>query len=144
MIGTRAVLAVGTRLALRWRDRAATPDVDFADVGQNVSRALPADFKIDVHGALESLEMGLLPMAQFNEKAGAPYRNPKDQELRFDFRTSMTRIGKPVDLPDLNLVLEPLKFMAFSLEHPLQGCLFSNAVHASSTCRPPSATQLIS
>jgi len=79
-----------------------------------------------VHGVLESLEMGLLPMAQFNGKAGAMYRNPKDQELRQDFVTSMTWDGKPVVMPELNLALEPLKFMEFSLEHPVQACVFSN------------------
>lgn len=127
LIGTHAFLAMGNMLGVRWRDGAATLDVDFAHAGQNVSLALPADLKIDVHGALESLEMGLLPMAQFNGKAGAQYRNPKDQELRLDFVTSMTRNGKPVAMPDLNLALEPLKFMEFSLEQPVQACVFANA-----------------
>lgn len=126
LIGTHAFLAMGNMLGVRWRDGAVTLDVDFAHAGQNVSLALPANIKIDVHGALESLEMGLLPMAQFNGKAGAQYRNPKDQELRLDFVTSMTRDGKPVSMPDLNLALEPLKFMEFSLEQPVQACVFSN------------------
>lgn len=126
LIGTHAFLAMGNMLGVRWRDGAATLDVDFAHAGRNVSVALPADLKIDVHDALESLEMGLLPIAQFNGKTGAQYRNPKDQELRLDFVTSMTRGRKPVSLPDLNLVLEPLKFMEFSLEQPVQGCIFSN------------------
>lgn len=126
LIGTHAFLGMGNMLGVRWHDGAATLDVDFAHAGRNVSLALPADIRIDVHGALESLEMGLLPMAQFNGKAGAQYRNPKDQELRLDFVTSMTRDGKPVVMPELNLVLEPLKFMEFSLEHPVQACVFSN------------------
>ena len=44
--------------------------MDFAHAGKNVSVALPADLKIDMHNALESLEMGLLPIAQFNGKVG--------------------------------------------------------------------------
>lgn len=126
LIGTHAFLAMGNMLGVRWRDGAATLDVDFAHAGRNVSVALPADLKIDVHDALESLEMGLLPIAQFNGKAGVQYRNPQDQELRLDFVTSMTRAGKPVSMPDLNLVLEPLKFMEFLLEQPVQGCIFAN------------------
>jgi hypothetical protein len=126
LIGTHAFLAMGNMLGVRWRDGAATLDVDFAHAGNNVSLALPADLKIDVHGALESLEMGLLPIAQFSGKAGAQYRNPKDQELRLDFVTSMTRDGEPVVMPHLNLALEPLKFMEFSLEQTVQGCVFSN------------------
>lgn len=127
LIGTHAFLAIGNMLGVRWLDGAATLDVDFAHAGRNISVALPASIKLDVHGALESLEMGLLPITQFNGSAGAQYRNPKDQELRIDFVTSMTRDNKTVVLPDLNLALEPLKFMEFSLEQTTQGCVFGNA-----------------
>jgi hypothetical protein len=127
LIGTHAFVALGNLLGVRWTDAAATLDVDFAHAGRNVSVALPADLRIDVHDALESLEMGLLPIAQFNGQAGAQYRNPADQELRLDFVTSATRRGKPVVMPDLNLALEPLKFMEFSLEGTTQGCLISRA-----------------
>jgi hypothetical protein len=127
LIGTHAFLALGNMLGVRWLDGAATLDVDFAHAGRNISIALPASIKLDVHGALESLEMGLLPIAQFNGSAGAQYRNPQDQELRIDFVTSMTRDNETVMLPDLNLALEPLKFMEFSLEQTTQGCVFGNA-----------------
>jgi hypothetical protein len=126
LIGTHAFLALGNLLGVRWRDAAATLDVDFAHAGRNISLALPANLKIDVHGALESLEMGLLPIVQFNGRSGAQYRNPQDPELRLDFVTSMTRSGKPVSVPGLNLALEPLKFMEFSLVDTTQSCIFSN------------------
>ena len=127
LIGTHAFVALGNLLGVRWTDAAATLDVDFAHAGRNVSVALPADLSIDVHGALESLEMGLLPITQFDGRAGAQYRNPADQELRLDFVTSATRRGKPVVMPELNLALEPLKFMEFSLEGTTQGCLIGRA-----------------
>lgn len=126
LIGTHAFLALGNMLGVRWHDGAATLDVDFAHAGRNVSVALPADLKIDVHSALESLEMGLLPISEFNGQAGAQYRNPRDRELRLDFVTSMTRKGQPVTMPNLKLTLEPLKFMEFSLEQTTQGCIFGN------------------
>jgi hypothetical protein len=126
LIGTHAFLAYGNMLGLRWRDGAATLDVDFAHAGSNISVALPAKLDIDVHGALESLEMGLLPIREFNGKTGAQYRNPQDRELRLDFLTSMTRSGEPVTLPNLRLTLQPLKFMEYSLEQTTQGCVFSN------------------
>lgn len=125
LIGTHAFLALGNLLGVRWLAGAATLDVDFAHPGRNVSLALPADLRIDVHGALESLEMGLLPITQFNGAAGAQYRNPVDPELRLDFVTSLNRSRKPVAMRDLNLVLEPLKFMEFSLDQPVQGCVFA-------------------
>jgi hypothetical protein len=126
LIGTHAFLAMGNMLGVRWRDGASTLDVDFAHAGRNISVALPASIKLDVHSALESLEMGLLPITQFNGMAGAQYRNVADQELRVDFVTSMSRDNRIVVLPDLNLALEPLKFMEFSLEQTTQGCIFGN------------------
>ena len=123
LIGTHAFIALGNMLGVRWSDGASTLDVDFAHAGRNVSVALPADLHIDVHNALVSLEMGLLPITQFDGTFGAQYRNPKDQELRLDFVTSRTRAGKPVIMRDLNIALEPLKFMEFSLENTTQGCL---------------------
>jgi hypothetical protein len=114
-------------LGVRWTDGSRTLDVDFAHAGKNVSIALPADLKIDVHRALESLEMGLLPITDLGGGTGAQYRNPKDAELRLDFLTSATRAGKPVHIPDLDLALQPLKFMEFSLEGTTQACLFGAA-----------------
>jgi len=127
LIGTHAFIAYGNLLGVRWEHGAATLDVDFAHAGKNVSIALPADLRIDVHGALESLEMGLLPIREFEGGAGAQYRNPHDQELRLDFVTSATRGRGPVAMPDLNLVLEPLKFMEFSLEDTTQACILGTA-----------------
>lgn len=127
LIGTHAFLAMGNMLGVRWTDGSRTLDVDFAHAGRNVSIALPADLKIDVHGALESLEMGLLPITQFDGSVGAQYRNPEDEELRIDFVTSATRSGKPVAMPDLHLALQPLKFMEFSLAGTTQACFLGAA-----------------
>lgn len=126
LIGTHAFLALGNMLGVRWRDGAATLDVDFALAGPNISVALPANLHINVHGALESLEMGLLPITEFDGKAGAQYRSAKDRELRLDFVTSLTRSRKAVTMPNLHLALEPLKFMEFSLEQTTQGSVFAN------------------
>lgn len=127
LVGTHAFIAYGNLLGVKWNQGSATLDVDFAHAGKNVSVALPGDLRIDVHGALESLEMGLLPLTEFDGGMGAQYRNPRDPELRLDFVTSATRSRKPVVMKDLNLALEPLKFMEFSLEGTTQGCIFSAA-----------------
>ena len=123
LVGTHAFLTLGNLLGVRWSHGATTLDVDIAHAGRNVSVALPADLKINVHGALESLEMGLLPIAELDGSIGAQYRNPSDQELRVDFLTTRSRSGKLLKMPDLNIALEPLKFMDFLLEDTTQGCL---------------------
>jgi hypothetical protein len=127
LVGTHAFLALGNMLGVRWVEGVATLDTDFAHAGRNVSLALPANLRIDVHGALESLEMGLLPAIQFGAKAGPHYRNPKDQELRIDFVTSAARGRGLVVMPELNLALQPLKFMELSLESPAQACVLARA-----------------
>jgi len=127
LIGTHAFIAMGNLLGVRWLHGTATLDVDFAHAGRNVSVALPADLKIDIHGALESLKLGLLPISELDGRLGAQYRSKDDAELRVDFVTSMTRTGAAVRMPDLNIALEPLKFMEFSLEGTTQGCVFANA-----------------
>jgi len=124
LAGTHAFLALGNLLGVRWTSGAATLDVDIAHAGRNVSVALPAALDVDVHGALQSLEMGLLPITELDGTIGSQYRNPVDGELRVDFLTRWTRSGKPVVIPELNVALEPLKFMEFSLEGSVQGCLF--------------------
>lgn len=124
LVGTHAFLALGNVLGVRWSGSASTLDVDLAHAGRNVSVALPGTLEVNVHGALQSLEMGLLPITELDGNIGSQYRNPADGELRVDFLTSKTRSGKPVVIPELNVALEPLKFMEFSLEGTIQGCLF--------------------
>lgn len=114
-------------LGVQWNDGAATLDVDFAHAGNNVSLALPSNINIDVHDALTSLEMGLLPITQFNGKLGGPYRNPQGEDLRLDFLTSNNRTSLPVHIAKLNLALQPLKFMEYSLQNTTQSCVISNA-----------------
>lgn len=126
LVGTHAFIAMGNLLGVKWGEGQRTQDVDFAHAGRNVSVALPADLKLNVHDALTSLEMGLLPIRQFDGGAGAQYRNPSDPELRLDFVTAQhPKVGVPVVLPDLGLVLEPLKFMEFSLQGSTQGCVLA-------------------
>jgi len=125
LIGTHAFLAMGNMLGVQWLSSNKTMDVDFAHSGKNVSIALGANVKISVHDALNSLEMGLLPITEFSGKTGAQYRNPKDPELRLDFVTPQTRSGGPVVLPELGLTLECLKFMEFSLKDTTQTVLLS-------------------
>jgi hypothetical protein len=127
LIGTHAFIALGNLLGVRWLHGTATLDVDFAHAGRNVSVALPADLTIDVHGALESLQMGLLPISELDGTLGAQYRSKDDAQLRVDFVTSLTRSRTPVRMPELNVALEPLKFLEFSLLGTTQGCVFANA-----------------
>jgi hypothetical protein len=125
LIGTHAFLSIGNVLGIRWHDGSRTQDVDFAHAGKNISLALPATIQVNVHKALESLGMGFLPISTFGSEAGATYLNPKDPEFRIDFLTTLHRDGdNPFTPPNLNVALQPLKFMEFVLEHPIQAVVF--------------------
>lgn len=125
LIGTHAFLTLGNMLGVRWEHGGTTLDVDFAHAGKNISIALPGDVQFDARSAIDSLEMGLLPILSLDGKSGAQYRNPADPELRIDFLTCQHRKAGVVQVPNTNLVLEPLKFMEFSLQGVSQGCVLS-------------------
>lgn len=124
LVGTHAFIALGNMLGVRWLAGSSTTDVDFAHAGKNISVALPADVKVDVHAALTSFEQGFIPLVQLSGGAGASYKLSGDPEFQVDFLTSAHRGGdQPVMVPNLNIALQPLRFMEFSLEQVEQAVL---------------------
>lgn len=124
LVGTHAFIALGNMLGVRWLAGSSTTDVDFAHAGKNISVALPADLKVDVHAALTSFEQGFIPLVQLSGGAGASYKLSGDPEFQIDFLTSAHRGGdQPVMVPNLNIALQPLRFMEFSLEQVEQAVL---------------------
>ncbi len=131
LIGSHAFIAYGNMLGVKWGDAAHTQDIDFAHSGKNLSVALPSNIEVNTHDAIESLQMGLLPIAGLSGKSGATYLAPNDPAFRLDFLTTLHRGGeKPYEHPQLHVTLQPLKFMEFSLENVQQSVLFTpgNAV----------------
>jgi hypothetical protein len=131
LVGTHAFLAYGNLFGVQWGDSTRTQDIDFAHAGKSVALALPSSMELNTHNAIESLEMGLLPIAGLTGKQGATYLSPKDPSFRLDFLTTLHR-GRdaPYQHPQLGISLQPLKFMEFSLMQVQQAVLFSkdNAV----------------
>ena len=126
LIGTHAFLAYGNLLGVIWGDASRTQDVDFAHAGKSLSIALPSNVEVDVHRAIESLEMGFLPVSGIAGKVGATYLNPKEPDFRLDFLTPRHRGGDmPVEHPQLHVSMQPLRFIEYSLENVVQVALFS-------------------
>ena len=126
LIGTHAFLAFGNMLGVRWASSDRTQDVDFAHAGKNIALALPSTLEARADKAIESLEMGFLPLASFVTANAAGYLNPKDPTFRLDFLTTRHR-GKdePFQHQQLGVTLQPLKFMEFSLENVQQAVLLA-------------------
>src|SRR3546814_18548387 len=79
--------------------------------------ALPADIEMDTHAAIESLQMGLLPIEHQDGTTGATYLDPRDPAFRIDFLTPLHRGGsEPFRHRQLGIKLQPLKFMEYRSE----------------------------
>ncbi len=122
LVGTHVYIAYQNLLGVRWVNAAQTLDLDFAHPGRNVSIALPASISVDTKSAIDSLEMGFVPV-----KSLTTYVKSNETDLQIDFLTSMHRDGdRPIRIESLNVEMQPLKFMEFSMESPIQMVLLSN------------------
>ncbi|MEO8628482.1 MAG: nucleotidyltransferase domain-containing protein [Betaproteobacteria bacterium] len=127
LIGTHAFLAYANLFGVRWGDASRTQDVDFAHAGKNLAVALPSSVQVDTRGAIESLEMGLLPITRLVAKSEATYLNPKDPEFRLDFLTTLHRNKEQqYHHRQLGITLQPSKFMEYLLENVGQAAVFSD------------------
>jgi hypothetical protein len=127
LIGTHAFLAYGNMLGLRWGGQERTQDIDFAHAGKAVALVLPNDLQVKTDEAIESLSMGFLPVSGLSGKSGGTYLIPTEPEFRLDFLTPLHRGGDtPYVHPQLNITLQPLPFMEYSLEKFEQAVLFCN------------------
>jgi hypothetical protein len=125
LVGTHAFLAYANQLAVKWRDSEQTSDVDLAHAGHNVSIALPATVTATPHAALTTMEQGFLPLVQYRGSAGASYRHRDEPEFQIDFLTPRTSNSEePITIDHLDVALQPLRFMEFSLEDVQQATLF--------------------
>lgn len=128
LVGTHAFLCFGNMLGVRWAGAERTQDVDFAHAGKQLQIALPGNIEIDSHAAIESLQMGLLPIEHSDGGTGASYLDPRDPDFQLDFLTPLHRGGnEPFRHPQLGIKLQPLKFMEYLLEDVQQAVVLNNA-----------------
>ncbi|MBK3018811.1 hypothetical protein FKK32_30295, partial [Klebsiella pneumoniae] len=83
VVGTHAFLAYQNVLGVIWRDPGQTVDLDFAHAGRNLSLALAPDARVDAHSAIESLQMGFVPV-----NSGTRYFKPDEPRVRATNATS--------------------------------------------------------
>jgi hypothetical protein len=125
LIGTHAFLSYGNMFGVRWGTEDRTQDIDFAHAGRSVALLLPSDIEVNTGAAIESLDMGFLPVSGLGSRTGATYLNPREPEFRLDFLTTLHRGGdQPIEHPQLHITLQPLPFMEFSLEAVEQAVVF--------------------
>ncbi len=115
LVGTHAFMAYQNLLGVTWQGSAMTLDLDSTHAGRNISIALRPGIKVDTRKAIESLEMGFIPI-----QSQTTYKKADEPDFDIDFLTSVGRTGDaPVHIASMNVTLQPLKFMELSLEDPL-------------------------
>jgi hypothetical protein len=125
LVGTHAFLSYGNVLGVRWGRADRTQDCDFAHAGQALALGLPSSLVVETTDAIRSLDLGLLPLGAV-AKNGATFLNPREPDFRLDFLTVRHRGGTdPYFHPQLNIALQPLPFLEFSLEQVEQAVVFS-------------------
>jgi hypothetical protein len=123
LVGTHAFLAYQNLFGVRWGGGAFTLDLDFAHAGKSLSLAIAANVKMDAAKAIDSLEMGFIPVM-----SKTTFKKPDEPDFDLDFLTTYGKSGDaPTFLPSLNLTLQPLKFMELSLEDPMKCTLLMSS-----------------
>lgn len=140
LVGTHAFLAYANLLGLRWGGNDQTTDIDLGWSDKSLSIVVPASPKANLHDALSTFESGFVPSHVVGKSIGAAYHSEKDPDFRVDFLTTLTRSGsKPRLIEPLNIVAQPLPFMEFSLEAPVQAVVFDGRGRAVLANVPPPA-----
>lgn len=133
LVGTHVYMAYQNYLGIRWQSAAQTVDLDFAHAGRNVSVAIPSDVTMDMGSEIEALKMGFVPV-----KSLTTYVKSDEQDLQIDFVTCRHRGGDtPVLIKALNATMQPLKFMEFSMEAPIQITLLAQRGPITVNAPPP-------
>ena len=133
LVGTHVYMAYQNYLGIRWQSGAQTVDLDFAHAGRNVSVAIPSDVTMDMGSEIEALQMGFVPV-----KSLTTYVKSDEQDLQIDFVTCRHRGGDtPVLVKALNATMQPVKFMEFSMEAPIQVTLLAQRGPITVNAPPP-------
>ena len=125
LVGTHAFVVIGNLLGALWDGAALrTQDVDIA-AGLEIGVAMP-ELVADVPGALESLEMGFLPVPGLDPISPTTSFKVRGQGLRGDLLTPARR-GSPktIPLPRFSAAAQPLKFLDYVTENAVTGAVVS-------------------
>lgn len=133
LVGTHVYMAYQNHLGVQWHSGAQTVDLDFAHAGRNVSVAIPSDVSMDMGSEIEALQMGFVPVRSLTT-----YVKSDEADLQIDFVTSLHRGGDtPVLIKSLNVTMQPLAFMEFSMEAPIQVTLLAQRGPITVNAPPP-------
>ena len=108
LVGANAFVALGNVLGVRWESSTLrTDDIDVA--GERMLEVAVPDLHADVPKALESLEMGFLPVPGLSPTSASTSFKVRGHSLRLDLLTPGKRGAvKPVSIPRFATAAQPL------------------------------------
>lgn len=129
LVGTHAFVVLGNLLGVRWESSLRTQDVDIA-ADRNLDIAVP-DASADLPSARESLEMGFLPVPGLDPQSPTTSFKVRGQALRVDLLAPVSRTcSQPVILPRFAAAAQPMRFLDYLLESPVQAAVIDGGVVA--------------
>ncbi len=129
LVGTHAFVVLGNLLGVRWDSSLRTHDVDIA-VDRSLDIAVPG-VAVDVPSALESLEMGFLPVPGLEPDTPTTSFKVRGQSLRVDILTPSTGShSQPVSLPRFATSAQPIRFLDYLIESSVPAAVVNGGVVA--------------
>lgn len=113
LMGSYAFVMIGNLLGLRWP--AATWRTQDVDVAGHVQIALP-NAEADIPSALESLQMGFVPIPDFDPRNPSTSFHVRGAHLRVDLLTpGGDRDTKPIAIPRFRTAASPIKWLSLAM-----------------------------
>jgi hypothetical protein len=126
LIGTHAFSVLGNLLGVNWRGTSLkTHDIDIA--GERVVGIALPKTEADLPKALESLQTGFLPVPPLNPKHPSTSFKVRGSPLRVDVLTPAGPGARrsPVMITRFRTAAQPLQFLDFLIEKPIQGAVIN-------------------
>ena len=129
LVGTQAFRSYGNLLGVRLMGSSLqTHDIDITQ-DLNIDIALQTNINVDLSNVIDRAEMGFIPIPSLNSKHPSTSFKVRRKEIKLDVLTPL--IGKPesgpIKLNSLNTFAQPLRFLDFLIDEPLQIVLIDNA-----------------
>jgi hypothetical protein len=119
LVGTHAFIALGNVLGVRWQSAMRTEDIDV--LASPVLEVAVGQVDADLPATLESLNMGFLPVPGLDSRKPETSFKVRGKTLRVDLLTPAQgrRDGAPIRIPRLKASAQPLEFLDYLLEAPV-------------------------
>jgi hypothetical protein len=123
LVGTHAFQIAGLILGVGWpAETMRTTDVDLA-IERKIAIAIPM-IDSDIPAALDSLQMGFLPVPRLSHKEPSTNYAIRNSQLRLDVVTPKTKESiSPVFIKRFNCAAEPLSYLSYLIELPVTSVL---------------------